>query len=146
MENLFALFYAVIFGGLLSAEIGNGHFKIAKIRENEIQSVLDKLCIRSQTLAKWLAWAWRGIFLVFFRSAFFACWYVSLSDHKIPGGSKAFWSVLALLLLCLPVLGFQQLSYLLVYPPDESQRDKSWLVLGIASFAIVLVLYFFHLP
>jgi len=97
MRELFALFYAVMFGAHLSAEIGTyGLFNLQARATNE--------------------WMCRVFFLVVARSLFFAFVYVLLPEALSANVPTAILQVVTVLALCLPIIGFQHISYLMFKP------------------------------
>ena len=98
MRDVFALFYAVLFGSLLSAEIGT----YAQFNLQASKSIWE--------------WTCRVALLLVGRAMFFAWAYVSLPATFSPSRFTAFVQVIVLLGLCVPVIGFQHLSYLIVRP------------------------------
>jgi len=121
MKDIFILFYAVLFGALLSAEIGDDHFKVPG----------------PSTATAWVAWAWRIGWLVIVRAGYFAFVYTRVSWLHSNGPDFTTSTTTAALLLCSPILGFQQLSYGIIphasfRPPRDSEKWRaSWLVTGL---------------
>lgn len=138
MLNIFLLFYGALFGALLSAEIGKDHFTFERLRD---------IVPPRRWLPVWIMWAWTIWWLVVVRSVYFAWIYVTLPEFlKTTESWGGFFQVLALLLLCAPIFGIQQGSYLLVPPPPQTtwKTEPSWIVntmvFGVApAFALCLL-------
>ena len=138
MTNLFSIFYAVLFGAVLSAEIGSNHFHL---RYLEGSSLTGKV----------LRQVWRLAFLIVLRSFYFAWAYNVLSFCKgIEHGVPALVDTLASLGLCAPLFGIQQISYVIVGPPltapntnpmiVTTRSDKVWWgAMGILFFLVPVV-------
>lgn len=130
MKDIFLLFYAVLFGALLSAEICDDLFKVPS----------------PSTFVAWVAWAWRIGWLVVARAVYFACASTQVSWVRADVPMPTAVLVGSALLLCSPILGIQQLSYGII-PHDQfrPRRDNekwrpSWLVNGLGfTFAIPAV-------
>jgi hypothetical protein len=129
MRNLFSLFYAVLFGALLSAEIGSYH----RLNLNATKTVPE--------------WASRVALLVVARALWFAWAYVTLPIDLSPRPSRAFTQVVLALLLCGPVIGFQHLSYLLVTPADFGtgpsalgpRSTAAWWTTALATVLMIMI-------
>ena len=125
LQNIFVVFYGVLFGSLLSAEIGSDHFKAKEL--GDIQPV-------HWWLPVFVQWSWRVLFLVGLRALFFTWFYGGLDkfvESVAQFAERPSIRVLAVLALCAPVLGLQQLSYLLVPPPRLTRAIKpAWLLAG----------------
>lgn len=123
LRDIFLVFYGVLFGSLLSAEIGSNHFKAKELAN--IQPV-------PWWLPVFVQWLWRVLFLVVLRALFFTWFYTGLdrfAESVAQFTPRPSIRVLAVLALCAPVLGLQQLSYLLVPAPEEPRAMKpSWLL------------------
>ncbi len=131
IKDIFLLFYAVLFGALLSAEICDDLFKVPSLA----------------TAVAWTAWAWRVGWLVIARAVYFACALTQLSWVRSDAPAPTALLVGSALLLCSPILGLQQLSYGII--PGRSFRPRrdnekwraSWLVNGLGfTFVVPAVL------
>jgi len=121
MAEMFALFYVVFFGAFLSVEIATPQFRPDDPGSN------------------WWIWILRVLCLVAARSVYLAGAFVAIRPAKLPpDGWEAFGYLLLLLFLCTPVLGFQQLSYILV-----SGARCSWCLMTILFLALPVLALFF---
>lgn len=93
MRGAFSLFYAVLFGAILSAEIAWGVFKYDKNKPEHAQS--------------FKVFVLRVLFLICFRAGFFAILYPLLSSELDRNYWLAILQVLYSLALSVSIFGFQ---------------------------------------
>ncbi|HZE70570.1 MAG TPA: hypothetical protein VE135_13735 [Pyrinomonadaceae bacterium] len=128
MQNAFSIFYAVLFGAMLSAEMSWNVFKYDP----------DGAAPAALTLG---GYALRVLTLILGRAVFFAIAYPVLPSKLNERYVVAFLQVLCSLVLCLPVFGFQQLLYAI--RPDANPRaigsSKKFAWLSVIATAVVVI-------
>jgi hypothetical protein len=132
MQNAFSLFYAVLFGAILSAEVG---WKVFKYDPNGEEPA-------ARTFPDY---ALRVVLLVILRAVFFAVVYPILSPTLNSNHWMATSQLLGCLLLCLPISASQQLLYLLksdANPKNVSSSRSFASIFVVVSVVIVAVLLY----